>query len=91
MAVEKINQLIAQTQKYIHWVDKPLADECGCEIQHITIKDHVEDCLEPLKNKGGKEPFQKLIRHVLVTLFCAEEYLTKDDRFNIYTVERLKN
>jgi len=91
MAVEKINQIIAQKQQYILWVDKPLANKCGCEKQHKTIRDHVRDYLKPLKTKRSNDEWEWLSRHVLVTLFCANQYSPKDDRLNRNTNERLKN
>ncbi len=91
MAVEKINQSIAQTQQYFNWVDKPLANECGCEIRHETIRDHVRDCLKPLKTERKNDEWEWLSRNVLVTLFCADQYTPENERFAGNAAERLKN
>ena len=103
MAVEKINPIISKTPEYFHWVDKLLTKSCGCEDRHETIEDdeaiedhetigeHVRFCLKPLKTEGRNEPWEWLIRHVLVTLFCANEYPHNNDWFAGNTAERLEN
>lgn len=103
MAVEEINLIISKTPEYFHWVDKLLTKSCGCEDRHETTKDHeaIEDhetigehvrfCLKPLKTEGRNEPWEWLIRHVLVTLFCANEYPHNNDWFAGNTAERLEN
>jgi len=91
MAVEKINQLIAKTQEYMHWADKILTEHCGCEQRHQRIKDHVKACLEPLKTRGRNATWERLNRHVLVTLFCADQYRPEIDRSAENADERFKN
>jgi len=79
MAVEKINLEISQKKQYIDWLD------------NTNTKGNVRNSLRSLKANRRSDEWEWLSRHVLVTLFCANQYSPKDDRFNRNTNERLKN
>jgi len=81
MTLEKRNLIISQTQKYTDWLEE----------DNATTKRNVRKHLRPLKAGRRSDEWERLSRHVLVTLFCTKEYSSKYDRFNRNTNERLKD